>query len=316
LPQNIKVGISSCLLGEKVRYDGSHKLDHFLKETLGQFVQWVPVCPEVDCGLPVPRESMHLEGTPESPRLITTRTRTDHTARMLNWASKRLDELEKEDLCGFIFKSHSPSSGMRNIRIYDTAGMPGKIGVGLFAKSFLERFPLMPVEDEGRLNSPLLRENFLERLFVFRRWRDFIEEDGSLGGLVSFHANHKLLLMAHSPQTLAQLGKLVANPKKLPRKDLFSSYLTTLMEGLKLVATTKKNTNVLLHIVGYFKTSLSPEEKKEVLETIENYHRGFIPLVVPVTLLQHFVRKFDVAYLKGQYFLHPHPVELMLRNHV
>jgi uncharacterized protein YbbK (DUF523 family) len=186
----IRLGISACLLGEKVRYDGQHKLDHFLHDTLGAFVDWHPVCPEVGCGLPVPRESMHLEGTPTSPRLITTRTHRDLTAQMQAWIAGILPELAAADLRGFVFKSKSPSSGMRDIKIYTAEGMPSNKGAGMFAKAFMERFPLLPVEDEGRLNDPRLRENFVERVFVYHRWRNFEEADGSVGGLVDFHTRH------------------------------------------------------------------------------------------------------------------------------
>src|SRR5512135_121000 len=169
--EKIKLGVSSCLLGEKVRYDGGHKLDHYITETLGRYVDWVPVCPEVEYGLPVPREAMHLSGTAEAPRLVGSRTGVDHTDGMNMWARQRLDELEKERLCGFIFKSRSPSSGMRGVKVYGGSGRPSNSGIGIFAAAFMQRFPLVPVEDEGRLHDPSLRENFIERVFVLRRWK-------------------------------------------------------------------------------------------------------------------------------------------------
>ncbi len=312
----IKLGISSCLLGNPVRYDGGHKLDHFLTDTLGRYVDWLPVCPEVECGLPVPREAMRLVGDPEDPRLVTFRTRVDHSARMKNWAKKKVSALAKEDLCGFVFKSRSPSSGMRGVKIYTEAGLPNATGSGLFAKAFMDKFPLVPIEDEGRLHDPGLRENFIERIFVYRRWQEYIKEDGSLGGLVSFHTEHKLLLMSHSQKHYTELGKLVAAPKKISREELHSRYLRTLLEGLGFLATVKKNTNVLQHMAGYFKDKLSADEKKELQEVIMNYHRELVPLVVPITLLQHYVRKYNVEYLMQQAYLNPHPLELMLRNHV
>jgi len=202
----IKLGISSCLLGNKVRYDGGHKLDHFLTDTLGRHVDWVPVCPEVECGLPIPREAMRLVGDPEHPRLITIRTKVDLSGRMAAWAKKKVAELETQDLCVFVFKSRSPSSGMRGVKIYTDAGMPNATGSGLFARAFMNRFPLLPVEDEGRLHDPGLRENFIERVFVYQRWQDYVREDGSLGELVSFHTRHKLLLMSHSLKHYTELG--------------------------------------------------------------------------------------------------------------
>jgi uncharacterized protein YbgA (DUF1722 family)/uncharacterized protein YbbK (DUF523 family) len=312
----ITLGISSCLLGNNVRYDGGHKLDHFLVDTLGQYVAWVPVCPEVECGLPIPREAMHLVGDPEDPRLVTIRTRVDHTARMKRWAKKRTTELEKEELCGFVFKSRSPSSGMRGVKIYTDAGMPNTTGSGIFAHAFMKQFPLLPVEDEGRMHDPGLRENFIERVFVYRWWQEYIRNDGSLGGLVAFHTDHKYLVMAHSQKHYTALGKMVAAGKSARRDRLHADYLETLMEGLQLLATPKKNTNVLQHMAGYFKDKISSEEKKELLEVIVSYHDGLVPLIVPITLLKHYVRKYKEAYLSRQVYLNPHPLELMLRNHV
>lgn len=182
----LKIGISACLLGEPVRYDGGHKLDHFLVETLGRFVSFVPVCPETECGLGVPRETMRLTGDPASPRLMTIHSGQDLTARMESWAARRVKELAGENLCGFIFKSRSPSSGMERVKVYaDTGGAPTKTGVGLFAKEFMTRFPLLPVEDEGRLHDPVLRENFITRIFVLKRWRDLMTGNRSRGGLVA-----------------------------------------------------------------------------------------------------------------------------------
>jgi uncharacterized protein YbgA (DUF1722 family)/uncharacterized protein YbbK (DUF523 family) len=316
MDQKIKLGISSCLLGEKVRYDGGHKLDHYLKDTLGQFVEWTPVCPEVECGLSVPREAMHLTGTHDSPRLVTRKTRTDYTDLMQHWARGRLEELEKEELCGFIFKSRSPSSGMRGVKVYNPSGIPSTSGVGIFAREYMEHFPLVPVEDDGRLNDPDLRENFIERIFVFKRWKGLVRKRGRIRDLVDFHSDHKLLILSHSPRHYSALGRLVANAKDYQKESLQSDYLKILMEGLKLLATVKKNTNVLHHMMGYFKKQLQHDEKKEMIEVIEEYHRGLVPLVVPIVLVRHYARKYDEPYLKRQYFLNPHPVELMLRNHV
>jgi len=314
-PGKIRIGISACLLGKKVRYDGGHKQDPYVTDTLGQFFDYVPVCPEVEYGLSVPREPMHLAGSVEDPRLVTIHTGVDHTAGMKEWAAEKLDELAQQGLSGYIFKTKSPSSGMRAVKVYMGSGPPVHRGVGIFAAAFMKRFPLIPVEDEGRLHDPGLRENFIERVFVFERWRRFTDNKPSLGGLVDFHTRHKLLVMAHSPKHLSALGRLVGNAKGYGQ-DLSNAYIETLMEGLRLIATSRKNTNVLHHITGYFKKDLSSDEKEELLEVIEWYRRALIPLVVPVTLLNHYVRRYDKPYLNGQYFLNPHPVELMLRNHV
>jgi uncharacterized protein YbgA (DUF1722 family)/uncharacterized protein YbbK (DUF523 family) len=314
--EKIKLGISTCLLGENVRYDGGHKLDRFLTDTLGQYVEYIPVCPEVECGLPVPRESMHLEGDPDSPRLITIRTKQDMTDRMVRWANKRVLELGKEDLCGFIFKSDSPSSGMERIKVYNEKGMPVKKGVGIFARIFMDRSPLLPVEDEGRLHDPELRENFIERIFTLKRWREVLERKESRGNVVDFHTRHKFLILSHSPKYYQTMGKLVAKAKDLPLKELYQEYQTLLMESLYLKTSAKKNANVLQHMMGYFKEQLSSDEKQELLDVIDHYKKENIPLIVPITLFQHYVRKYDQPYLKQQVYLNPHPLELRLRNHV
>ena len=314
--EKIKLGISTCLLGENVRYDGGHKLDRFLTDTLGQYVEYVPVCPEVECGLSVPRESMHLEGDPDSPRLVTTRTKEDMTERMIQWALKRVIDLEKEDLCGFIFKSDSPSSGMERVKVYNEKGMPVKKGVGMFARIFMEHFPLLPVEDEGRLHDPKLRDNFIERIFALTRWREVLERKESRGNVVDFHTRHKLLILSHSPKHYQTMGKLVAKAKDLPLKKLYQTYQALLMESLYLKTSSKKNANVLQHMMGYFKEQLSSDEKQELLEVIDHYRQEYIPLIVPITLIQHYVRKYDQPYLKEQVYLNPHPLELQLRNHV
>jgi uncharacterized protein YbgA (DUF1722 family)/uncharacterized protein YbbK (DUF523 family) len=314
--EKIKLGISACLLGENVRYDGGHKLDRFLTDTLGRYVQYVPVCPEVECGLPVPRESMHLEGNPDSPRLITSRTNRDMTERMVSWAKRRVVEIEKEDLCGFIFKSGSPSSGMKRVKVYHEKEMPVKRGIGMFARIFMEHFPLLPVEDEGRLHDPGLRENFIERIFVLKRWREVLTRKQNRGNIVDFHTKHKLLILSHSPKHYQTMGKLVARAKELSLREFYQQYQTLLMASLYLKTSPKKNANVLQHMMGYFKEQLSADEKKELLEVIDHYREGALPLVVPMTLMQHYVRKYDQPYLKEQVYLNPHPLELQLRNHV
>jgi uncharacterized protein YbgA (DUF1722 family)/uncharacterized protein YbbK (DUF523 family) len=313
--QKIKIGISTCLLGEKVRYDGGHKLDRYITDTLGLYFEWVPVCPEAEYGLPVPREPMHLIGNPASPRIVTVRTGLDHTEGMKKWVKDKLRQLEKEDLCGFIFKSKSPSSGIGGIKIYTSSGTSSNKGTGIFGGAFMSYFSLIPVIDDGRLHNLSLRENFIEAVFVYKRWKEFLKNATKIRDLIAFHTNLKLLILSHSPKHYSNLGKLVALAKKYQSDALYSEYARILMEGLSFLATIKKNTNVLLHIAGYFKKYLTPEDKRELLEVIEQYHKGYIPLIVPITLVNHYVRKFDESYLKDQFYLNPHPVELMLRNH-
>ncbi len=313
--EKIKIGISSCLLGNAVRYDGGHKLDRFLRDTLGQYVAYVPVCPEAECGMGIPREAMRLEGQADSPRLVTRQTRVDKTEMMVRWAQKRVAELEAENLCGFIFKSDSPSSGMERVKVYDEKGMPAKTGVGIFARIFMEHFPLLPVEEEGRLHDTQLRENFIERIFTLQRWRAIRKMKSGRSALVDFHTRHKLLLLSHSTKLYQAMGKLVAAQKTFSARDLFSQYETLLMEALKLKTTLKRNVNVLQHMMGYFKEQLSGDEKKELLEILDHYSKGFLPLIVPLTLIGHYVRKYDQPYLRDQIYLNPHPLELQLRNH-
>ncbi|MEJ2109777.1 MAG: DUF523 and DUF1722 domain-containing protein, partial [Acidobacteriota bacterium] len=275
--QKIRLGVSTCLLGEKVRYDGGHKLDHFLTDTLGRYVEYVPVCPEVECGLPVPREAMHLEGDPASPRLVTIKSGEDRTGQMTRWARKRVAELEKENLSGFVFKSKSPSSGMERVKVYDANGMPSKQGIGMFARIFMEHFPMLPVEEDGRLHDPLIRENFIERIFVLARWREEVEAAPGRGAVVDFHTRHKLLILSHHDQRYRDLGRLGARAKEMPLKKLLTEYRTQLLEILKYKTTPKKNANVLMHIMGYFKRQLSSEEKQELLEVINLYRNGVVP---------------------------------------
>lgn len=312
----IRLGISACLLGRPVRYDGGHRLDHFLAEELGRFVEYVPVCPEAEAGLGVPREAMRLVGDPEHPRLVTVRTGEDHTALMTDWAQRRVRELEAEDLCGFIFKKGSPSSGLMRVKVYTQDGRPSRQGVGMFARAFVEHFPTLPVEEEGRLNDADIRENFIERVFALKRWREQVVHSPSRGALVRFHSTHKLLLMAHSNQRYRTLGRLVAEAKTHDQRELLDTYQTLLLEALALKATPRKHVNVLRHIMGYFKRVLLADEKQELLEVIETYRTGLVPLIRPITLLNHHVRRFEEPYLAEQVYLHPHPLEIKLRNHV
>ncbi|HJV65869.1 MAG TPA: DUF523 and DUF1722 domain-containing protein [Geomonas sp.] len=311
----IKIGVSSCLLGENVRYDGGHKHDHYITDLLGRFFNFLPVCPEVECGMPVPREAMRLVGDPAAPRLVTTRTGIDKTEQMLSFCQAKVAQLETEDLCGFIFKKNSPSSGLFRVKVY-REGMPARSGSGLFAAAVVAHFPNLPVEEEGRLNDPELRENFIERVFAYRRWKDLVAENPDLGKLVGFHTRHKLILLAHSTVLYRELGSLVAQGGSMPLPELLRRYEELFMRALALLATVKKNTNVLQHIMGYFKKQLSGSEKEELGEVIRQYHQQLVPLVVPVTLLRHYVNKYDQRYLKEQLYLAPAPAELMLRNHV
>ena len=313
---SIRVGISACLLGEEVRFDGGHKRDAFLTEEFGRFVEWVPVCPEVEAGFGTPREAMHLRRSNGELRLVTVKTDRDVTAPMERVIRQRIPALAAEGLSGYVLKKNSPSCGLERVKVYDRNGaLSAEKGRGLFADALISRFPLLPVEEEGRLSDPRLRENFVERVFAYSRLQALFRGRWSAGSLVQFHTAHKLILMAHSPDAYRRLGVLVAAQKQLSRLELQRRYSEEFMRAMAVMATTRRHTNVLQHMAGYFKERLDRESKAELQSTIEDYRRGLVPLVVPITLLRHHVRVHGVEYLAGQLYLQPHPKELMLRNH-
>jgi uncharacterized protein YbgA (DUF1722 family)/uncharacterized protein YbbK (DUF523 family) len=314
--EHVRLGISACLLGEPVRFDAGHKRDPFLVETLGRFVDWVPVCPEVECGLAAPRESMRLVQAGGRIRLVTNKTAEDHTARMASYARHRVDELTNADLSGFVFKKDSPTCGVHRVKVYETGGVPTKSGRGLFAAAIVRRFPMLPVEEEGRLNDPRLRENFVERIFAYRRLTALFSGRWSMGDVVRFHTAHKLTLMAHKQVAYQQLGRLVASGKAMPRREFQERYSSEFMAALGAMATPRRQANVLQHMLGYFKEQLDRDDRAELLGIIEDHAAGRVPLVVPLTLFAHHIRRCKVPYLVDQVYLRPHPVELMLRNHV
>lgn len=311
----ILIGVSSCLLGQAVRFDSGHKKDDFVTGSLSRFVEFVPVCPEVEVGMSIPRPAIRLERRGEEIRLVDPKHGIDHTDAMRRYAERRVSEVERLDLCGWILKKDSPSCGMERVRVY-AKGAPSKSGRGLFAEALLARLPLLPVEEEGRLHDPQLRENFVERVFAYRRLKDLFGGRWTVGDLVRFHTAEKLLLLAHDPEGYRQLGRVVAGAKETPRPELTARYGELFMKAMAKPATPGKQTNVLQHMAGYFKDSLPEDEKKELHEAIRDYRRRLVPLVVPLTLIRHHVRKLGVKYLEGQTHLAPHPKELMLRNHV
>jgi len=315
-PLPVRVGISTCLLGEKVRFDAGHKKDRYLTDILGEYFEWIPVCPEVEVGMGVPREAVRLVGTVSQHRMIGTKSEEDWTERMRSYGTERVPALASHRLSGYILKSDSPSCGMERVRIYAASGIPSKTGRGLFASQLMEAYPLLPVEEEGRLNDAGLRENFIVRVFAYHRFLELTGGKWTVGDLVAFHTAHKYLLLAHSPKHYDALGRLVAGAKKVPRSSLQENYGRLFMEALAVKSTTKKNVNVLHHILGFLKDKLSAREKEEILAVIDEYHRELVPLVVPLTLLRHFVKVHEIEYINNQVYLHPHPKELMLRNHV
>ncbi len=313
----VRIGISSCLLGERVRFDGNHKRDVFLVEVFGRHVTWVPVCPEVEMGLGVPREAMRLERHGHEVRLVTPKTGADHTDRLRTFAAQRLASLNRDRLCGYILKKDSPSCGMERVRLYPSTGVPDRSGQGLFAAALMRRFPHLPVEEEGRLQDPRLRENFVTRVFAYQRWGQMAEQKMTRAGLQQFHARHKFLLVAHSQVGSRRVGRILAHPEQFADEQAWAAaYLDGFTEVMRRTPTRRGHTNVLQHLAGYVSDHLDRDERQELTEMIEQYRRGFLPLIVPVTLIRHYVRKFRVPYLLDQVYLSPHPHELMLLNHV
>ena len=317
MTEKIRIGVSSCLIGEKVRWNGDHKQDRYVREILSRYFEYIPVCPEVEVGMGVPRETVALYGDPEKPSMISKKTQTDWTKPMEKYIKSRINTLSADDLCGYIFKSKSPSCGMGRVPLYSEFGSHKvKHGPGMFANAFINSFPLVPTEEEGRLNDPRIRENFIVRVFSFKRFNLLLNEKFSLGQWVKFHTQHKFLLLAHSRKHYDELGELVAHSKTIKPSELKKKYGELFMEALTSKSTPKKNTDVLLHMMGFFKKLLTKIEKEDILSTIEDYRSEILPLIVPVTLIRHQVKKHNIEYLHDQVYLNPHPKELMLLNHV
>jgi uncharacterized protein YbgA (DUF1722 family)/uncharacterized protein YbbK (DUF523 family) len=309
----LRVGISECLLGRPVRHDGGHKHDRYLTDTLGEWVEWVPLCPEVEIGLGTPRPAMRLVASGTGARLVVRKTGEDLTERMTTWAEARLEDLTALD--GFVLKKDSPSCGMERVRLY-SGDQPSRTGRGLFAAALLDRYPLLPVEEEGRLNDPVLRENFVERLFAYRRWMEFLATDPGAGDLVAFHAAAKMSLLSHHPQKARALGRLVADAGSGRLTGLLEEYGMSYMDVLRHRATRKRHTDVLQHLLGHLKKLIDGDDRAELVELIESYRLGLVPLVVPVTMLRHHFRRHGTEWVLAQTYLSPYPDELMLRNHV
>ncbi len=313
----VRLGISRCLLGEPVRYDGGHKRDQFLADVLGQHVEWIPVCPEVEAGFGTPRESMRLVDDVDEPHLMTVRSHHDHTERMRRYTKKRLRDLQALNLSGYVFKKDSPSCGTQRVRVYTREGHLLRKGKGTFADAFQHLFPLTPIEEEGRLRDQGLREHFIERVFGYHRWQSHLLHTRlTRGRLVAFHTAHKYLLLAHSRRHYQELGRLVANARQCSARTLAQAYGQRFMEALAVKGTIRKHVNVLQHVAGHFKDDLSSRARGELHAVIADYQKGFKPLSVPITLIRHYVRVLDMPYLRDQVYLAPHPKELMLRNHV
>jgi uncharacterized protein YbgA (DUF1722 family)/uncharacterized protein YbbK (DUF523 family) len=312
----IRLGISTCLLGENVRYDGGHKRDAFLVDELGPFVEWVSVCPEVELGMGVPRPSVRLVEVGRELRMLSPDTGEDFTERMRVFAAARVTDLREAELDGYVLKKSSPSCGMERVKVWGFRGPKRRDGVGLFAQALLVAWPHLPVEEEGRLADPALRENFVERVFCRNRWRAFQRAGPTRARLVEFWTAHKLLVRAHDEPGYQRLGRLVGSKGKGADAELHTRFEAELFAALARRATTRKHANVLQHAMGHLREHLDAGERAQIAAAVEDYRRGLIPLVVPVTLMRFQIQKHSIAYLQGQLYFDPHPKELMLRNRV
>jgi uncharacterized protein YbgA (DUF1722 family)/uncharacterized protein YbbK (DUF523 family) len=313
-PDPIRIGISRCLLGEGVRYDGGHKRDRFLTDVLGRYVEWVPICPEVEAGLGTPREAMRLVGDARTPRLMTITTERDMTRPLTVFTKAKLETLETADLCGYVFKKDSPSCGTERVWIFSRHGTRSRTGVGLFAQAFRERFPLVPIEEEGRLRDPMCRDNFIERVFCYHRWQTLARGPVRREDIVEFHKVHKYLLLAHSRQHYKRLDRVVAQADRYRPKDLIKRYGALFMEALAITATRRTHGQVLRYVIEHLKDRLAPDERAELDTMMEGYRRALVPLTVPITMVKQYAGRYRIDSVRDQVYLNPHPNEMKLRN--
>ncbi len=312
----MRLGVSACLMGDEVRYDGGHRRDRYVMEVLAKYFTLVKVCPEVGVGMSTPRETVRLEGSAEAPRMIAPDTGSDWTLRMNRWSRARVGELKGEDLCGFVFKKNSPSCGVFGVEVYDDKGRPGESGSGLFALEFRRKNPLAPVEEEGRLEDPAIRENFLERVFAYHRLNRVFGGRWKRGEVTEFHSQEKYLLLAHSPKHLKQMEQLVSAIGRRPAGEYKALYMAAFMEAMAVSATSARHTRAMRSLAMCLRGQLPAPESTRVMGMIKEYSAGLVPLVVPLTLLRHYGELRKVTAVVGQTYLNPHPGELMLRNHV
>jgi uncharacterized protein YbgA (DUF1722 family)/uncharacterized protein YbbK (DUF523 family) len=309
----LRLGVSACLLGAKVRFDGGHKRNRFIIEELGAHFEFVPFCPEVAIGMGAPRPPIRLVGEVQAPRAVGSRDDSlDVTDALREYSATTAARLG--GVCGFVFKKDSPSCGIERVKVYSNTGMPHRDGSGIFARAVQEANPLLPVEEEGRLNDPGLRENFISRVLVYARWQALRRQPLSKKGIIDFHTRHKLLLLAHSPSAYRELGGLLARLDNASLDALADRYIERLMQVLKTQASRKRHVNVLQHLLGYLRKQVDDANRADLANVIDDYRRGLVPLVVPVTLLQHHFRRNPNPYISRQVYLNPHPRELMLRN--
>ncbi|WP_020542124.1 DUF1722 domain-containing protein [Nonomuraea coxensis] len=307
-----RVAVSSCLLGELVRYNGGHSRDRFLTDALDPYVEWIRICPEMEAGLGTPRETLRLEESATGPRLMTRTTHADLTDRMRALAAERAAAL---DVDGYVFKAKSPTCGIHGVPVYRAEGSPAdRRNRGLFAETIITAHPLLPVEDEGRLHDALLRESFVERVFAHARLRALLAGGRRARDLVAFHARHKMQLLAHDPLRYREAGRVVAGAGVRPPEEVAAAYAALFREAMASKATVGRNVNVLQHAMGML--ALDPTRRADLVEVIESYRAGLVPLSVPTTLLRHHARGEAAEYVRDQTYFSPYPDDLRLRNHV
>lgn len=315
MPGTIKIGVSACAAGEKVRWDRTHRRSAYLAETLTKYVELVPICPEIACGMGIPREQLRQADCAGDIRLIGYESGADYTAKMSEWADRVLPGLDEEAICGFVLRQRSPSCARNKAKIYSTTGKPPRYGPGFFTRKLTEHAPLLPVATSEELQNPILRDNFIRRVFVLARWRTLLGKGRRIGHLVDFHTRHKMLIRAHDLRGYRELGRLLGESTLQNADETFAAYANLLFKSLALMATAKKNSDVLQHAMGFFKKDLDSGDKRELLAMITDYAKGRLPLLMPITLLNHYARKYNKPYLTQQYYLNPEPAELKLLYH-
>ncbi|MGH8493913.1 MAG: YbgA family protein [Moraxellaceae bacterium] len=315
-PEKLTLGISQCLLGDAVRYDGSHKHSKLCTEHLSKRFSFIAVCPEVGIGLGTPRETISLRGSmhDEQIRVIGNRSADlDVTEKLLAYARLKAESLSA--IYGYVFMGRSPSCGLGNVKVYlDNGHASGKSSAGLYAREFTRLHPLLPVEEEGRLRDARLCENFVARVYAWKRWNDMLALGLTSARLQEFHARHKYLLMSHRVESYRHLGRLVAQAHLRPLQVTADEYIHEFMATLKIGSSNRSHTNVLQHLAGYLKNQLDAASRQELQQLIDNYRQGLVPLIAPMTLLKHHFRQHPNSYIQQQVYLEPHPPELMLRN--
>ncbi|MDC0336509.1 DUF1722 domain-containing protein [Pseudodesulfovibrio sp.] len=315
MSETINIGVCACSLGEKVRNNGRHSLDTYLTETLAKYVKFIPACPEVACGMNIPRERLQQVDCGGEIRLIAAQSGEDWTDRMIKCNHKLLDSLGEENIDGYILRREAVSCALDKSKIQQTDGKQPRLAPGFFTRQMMERYPLLPLVDNLRLQNPIIRENFIRRVFVYKRWRALLDKGMQIGRLVDFHTRHKMLIRGHDLKGYRQLGKLLGESSIFNTDEIFDTYGEMLFKSLSLTATPRKNADVLMHAMGYFKKDIDGSDKSDLLNMINAYKSGKTPLLVPMTIINHYARKLGKAYLQQQYFLNPNPAELKMLYH-